>query len=176
MSDGPTVATGVSPRGSLRWFRVATVVGVAALFGAGCYCPAARVGGYGALLGDCQEDYRGLAALLFGWLTLFLAPWFANPVLLVGCVALLRGQCHCAAVLGLVALALGLTAWAVLIPPYDLMPPSEGITGLYAGYYLWLASMVALVIGAVVASAVAQLCGKAAEAGKLGATTDRPND
>jgi hypothetical protein len=146
------------------------------LFGAACSCPAARVGGYGALLGDWQEDYCGLTALFFGWLTLFLGPWLANPVLLVGWVALLRGQCGLAAALGLVASSLALTAWAVLVPPYDLVPPSQGITGLYAGYYLWLGSMAALVIGAAVVGGLARLYGAAAQPSEPGATADRLND
>jgi hypothetical protein len=176
MSDFSTGGGGVSCCRTLRWFRVAAAVGVAVLFGAACYCPAVRVGGYGALLGDWQEDYRGLRALLFGWLTLFFGPWLANPVLFLGCVALLRGQCRRTAVLGLVALALGLTARAVLIAPYDLMPPSQGITGLYTGYYLWLGSMVALVVGAAVAGGVARLHGIATQANEPGAPADRSND
>jgi hypothetical protein len=109
------------------------------------------------LLGNWQEDYLGLTALLFGWLTVFLLPWLANPVLLAGWLALLQGQCRRAAALGVVAFGIGLAARAVLVAPYDLIPPSQGITGLYAGYYLWLGSMAVLVLGAIVAGSGARL-------------------
>jgi hypothetical protein len=153
MSDSSIVSEGVTGRAAIRWIEVAAAAGVAALFSVACCCPAARVGGCGmSPLGDWQEDYPGLAALLCGWLTVFLLPWFANPVLLVGCLALLRGQHLRAAALGGAALGLGLTARVVLVAPYELMPPSQGITWLYAGYYLWLGSMAVLVIGALAAA------------------------
>jgi hypothetical protein len=127
---------------------------VAALFAAACFCPAVRVGGYGVgLLGDWQEVHFGLTALLLGWLTSFLLPWLANPIHLAGWLALLHGDCRRAAALGAGAFVLGLTLHLELVAPAELIPPSTGLTALYAGYYLWLGSMVVLATGAVVMGA-----------------------
>jgi hypothetical protein len=76
---------------------------------------------------------------------LFLHPaWFANPILLIAVYFFARRKWLLAAVLGLVALVLGLTAFS---------PPSVDARGTLArfwvGYYLWLASMAAVIVFAL---------------------------
>lgn len=157
MPDHATEGVVPSNRSRTRWQAVTTALGaalVAGLFDAACVCPAVRVGGCGfSLLGDWQEVHTGLTAALFGWFSPFILPWLANPVLLAGGLMFLQGKHRRAATLGGVAFALGLTPWVFMVEPNEILPPATGLSGLFVGYYLWLSSMAALVIGSVVAGA-----------------------
>jgi hypothetical protein len=75
------------------------------------------------------------------------------PLLLLGLVVLLKGEHRRAAMVGGAAVALGLTTWGLVVEPNEIVPPATGLSGLFVGYYLWLASMATLVIGSVAAGA-----------------------
>jgi hypothetical protein len=89
--------------------------------------------------------------------------WWANPILLAGCLFLRRGNRWVALFCGLVAVVLAATfpiqevLWRV--PSQCLRTDAQwrhyfGMTtaGLRVGYWLWLLSMVALLSAAVVVS------------------------
>jgi hypothetical protein len=133
-----------------RRLRVMTAVGVAAFYMLACGLPAVELGGWSfAPLGDWHEVHHGWAAALLGWFTPYFLPWVANPLLFAGWVNLLCGNNRSAAALGGVAFVLGLSVWAFVVEPYTIVPPEKGLSGLSAGYYLWQASMLVLIFGAV---------------------------
>jgi hypothetical protein len=64
--------------------------------------------------------------------------WLANPLLVIGSVLLLCRRPSSAMVAAMIALVLSA----------GCLMPSDGVDGLLAGFYLWVASMIALAIGA----------------------------
>lgn len=61
--------------------------------------------------------------------------WLANPLLLIGSVLLFCRKARSAMVAAMIALVLSAGCWM----------PSDEVDGLLVGYYLWVASMIALV-------------------------------
>lgn len=98
--------------------------------------------------GICS-DWQGWNILLFGALSH--TSWFANPLLGVAWIATLFARRIPALILSLTALALAgsfMFETSVITNEAGMANP---ITGLRAGYWLWLASMVFAVIAAVFA-------------------------
>lgn len=100
--------------------------------------------------------WLGWGMLPFGWLGLFgggephpQIGWYANPILLVAWVMLLLGKWKGSIVLGLLALAIGLTSFSLRSMDIGIDFPSVlSDIKLGIGAYLWLASMLAIVLGA----------------------------
>ncbi|HJT77613.1 MAG TPA: hypothetical protein VJ739_10475 [Gemmataceae bacterium] len=98
---------------------------VAGLYAAACLAPISSEAG-------CALP--GWAVLLRGWRLPFCVPWSANLLLLAGLLCLARGWHRAASRLGVGAVLLGLTCWALMSRPSF-------------GYYFWQASMVQLALG-----------------------------
>jgi hypothetical protein len=116
---------------------------------------------------------RGFMALVFGWSLLFqLEPvWLANPVLLMGWIALrrsvegYRAAAVAALACGAIALALGtsLLLFRLDTVPLGLDNPSKyRIDGLLVGCYVWWASILTVVTGALVAIVTRAIGGESA--------------
>lgn len=86
--------------------------------------------------GPRDELMAGIQCLAIGWVT---APWYANVALGIASIALACRRSGVAVAASLVALGLALSVFAYLGP--DLRT-------VHAGYYVWLASMVVVLIGA----------------------------
>jgi hypothetical protein len=111
--------------------------------------------------GPRSDPTPGLGCLIMIPWVMFSPAWWANPMLLAGCLFLRRGN-HCGVlVCGIVAVALA----ATFPIQHWLWKPSEFfrtdawrhdfgmmIAGLRVGYWLWLLSMVTLLSAALVMS------------------------
>jgi hypothetical protein len=84
------------------------------------------------------------AMIVLGLFNPTLAPlawaWLANPLLVIGSVLLACRKARGAIVTAVIALVLSA----------GCLMPSDEVDGLLVGYYLWVASMIALAIGASV--------------------------
>jgi hypothetical protein len=105
--------------------------------------------------GQCSS-WPGWSILLFGWMSIPLAPdslanlaWLANPALVVAWVATLAREKAFAIAASAVALALA----ASFMLARDVVTNSGGfsfpITGYRMGYWVWLASMTVALIAAI---------------------------
>lgn len=97
--------------------------------------------------GDPAEVMIGLMAALGGWqavVGLFNFAWFANPLYFIS-LGLVRGR-HWRS-----AAALGSLAFLVALHTFSLigrqMPDGAVMVRLHAGFYLWLSSMLVVILG-----------------------------
>ena len=81
---------------------------------------------------------QGWKCLAWGWVPPFTVPWLANLFLLLGLVGLSLGWAGVSLTYSVIASLLALTLWGYRQP-------------LLIGYYLWQASMLALVVFAFAA-------------------------
>ncbi len=96
-----------------------------------------------------SSEFYGVHAFLYALFYCFIPslnglPWFANVALWVGVVYLTRDRWHEARRAGLIAIALGLT----------VLPICWNKDNPEVGYYVWLASMAILTVGAITGEAV----------------------
>ncbi len=150
---GHEIVEGLPPKKLCHWTptrsQVALLFSVAGLFLLACFCPAVQMAGEGfALKGPWNEVHIGLIALLFGWLSHLGIHWLANVLLMAGWWAVVLKAYQTATLLAGTAFVLTLATEVHLVESYKVIPPDRGLTGLYAGYYLWLASMLVLACGA----------------------------
>lgn len=117
-----------------RWIVSIAIWG---LYGAALILPATLIG---ADTNTLQADVIGYEALLHGWGWPGTIPALANVALLLGWILFLARKARFAAAAGVMAVALSLTAPAI----YEVK-----FSELGAGYFLWLASCVALAVPAV---------------------------
>lgn len=105
---------------------------------------------------DADYVWSGGQALILGWQAVFVRnfAWFANPAYFVSVLLLFRRRWRAAAAVGSLALLLALHALALV---GRQLPADEGgvnvtaLIRLHAGFYVWLASMLAVIVGALVA-------------------------
>ena len=88
---------------------------------------------------DGNSTYRGCFCLMMVPYVMFFPAWWANPLLLAGCLCLLRGKPRLAGWLGVLALILA-ASFAMTRQPYFR---------LQAGYYAWVASLFGLIAAAI---------------------------
>jgi hypothetical protein len=119
--------------------RLAVTAIVVALFLTAFYLPAfwARGGFF-----EGGTEMQGWQLLAFGWLPFFTIAWFANPLLLDSMRRFWRGESRVAMREAGVAVGFGLT------PALYVWLDEPGWSELYAGYYLWLGSLVTAFLGA----------------------------
>jgi hypothetical protein len=89
------------------------------------------------LFGGGMETEPGMACLLLGWFTI---PWYANPFLLFAAIANAFRAHEIAFIFSVTALIAGLTLFGY--DAHDLQP--------HVGYFIWLASIVAMGISSIV--------------------------
>jgi hypothetical protein len=89
------------------------------------------------LFGGGMESVPGMACLFLGW---FMIPWYANPLLLLAAIANAFRAHEVAFIFCVTALIAGLTLFGY--DPRDLQP--------HVGYFIWLASIVAMGISSIV--------------------------
>ena len=130
-----------------RWIAL---LAVAALYITSCATPAIEFAAERPAtdFGDLRflPDYEagpqlGITALACGWAPPWTLPWLANVALLTGAIFLILRKNRWALGSGIVAALLALSTWALF--NYD-----ERLIRLLVGYYLWQASMLALIGGA----------------------------
>jgi hypothetical protein len=113
------------------------------LFGISLFCPAFRLqeGNSGFLL--------GFVCLFFGFEHL---PWYANLFYLGGLVALTLKRMFFTGFLAAVAIAVASTTLRIKEMPRNEAGNMTAVIGYGLGFYLWVASMLVLLIAAVVGS------------------------
>ena len=122
-----------------------------ALFLIACVCPALT---FRRSSGDV-ESWPGFQTLMMGWLGLLFKQiaWYANPVIVLSLVFLLFRRWLAAMIIALVAFAMA--ANTLLLFSRDL-PADEGnviklrLDHLSPGFYFWIASIVTVIIGAII--------------------------
>ena len=122
-----------------------------ALFTIACWFPALN---FRRSDSDIQI-WRGIHVLEMGWLGLLFKQiaWCANPVLVLSLIFFLFRRWLTAVVIALVALAIAANTFALF--SRDL-PADEGnviklrLETLGAGFYFWMASIVAVIIGSII--------------------------
>lgn len=123
-----------------RWLEIAAL----ALFMLSLVLPAVVVTDKPLFGGAADAEVKtlpGIVCLLYGWVVV--PGWIANPLVIIGGILQAFGKHRAALVLSIIALVSALTAplWM-----------SGGIMPLrypHVGYYVWVASILALVIAAV---------------------------
>lgn len=113
------------------------------LFGISLFCPVFRLqeGNWGFLL--------GFVCLLFGFEHL---PWYANLFYFAGLVALMFRRMIVTGILAVCAIALAMTTLQIKEMPRNEAGNMTAVIGYGPAFYLWVASMLVLVIAAVVGS------------------------
>lgn len=89
--------------------------------------------------------HRGITALVLGWQSPWTVAWLTNIPLFIGAVLLMLKKDRFALACGVAAVMLGFSTWALF--EFD-----DKLMRLLAGYYLWQVSLLALVVGAGIAS------------------------
>ena len=130
--------------------RVTRFVGVAVVFGlfvAACLAPAlARpVPSFPQPFGPHSDVWQGWTALVYGWIPPLTVLWSANVLLVAGWGFLISGRARRAWKYGSLAFVIGLTTWLYY-------------RELFAGYYLWQASMLALVLFGLGSERLSRIC------------------
>jgi hypothetical protein len=89
--------------------------------------------------------------LLFGWIGVLsgTVAWLANPALLFAWLMFLMGRYQGAAISALIATALMLSFLLTKTVISSEAPTFSKVIGYGPGYWLWLASALALVIGSI---------------------------
>ncbi len=130
--------TTASQQASRWWWLPVAFTYVVALMLPAVYRP-----GLGAptsgLTGYVEYGYECLGGLPFALLS---PAWWANPAWLLGMIALVRNRPKLARICGLVGAFLALSVF--VIGPFP--PDNFGFSDMRLGYYIWLASMLALVV------------------------------
>ena len=139
-----------APKPSWRGRLVVLSIGLALLFIA-CVCPSLVF-----VSNDPEPNvWPGIQTLAMGWMGLAVeqVAWFANPVMVLSVIFLLARRWLTSAVIALVALIIASDTW--LLFSKDI-PADEGgvnkmkLVHIGIGCFFWLASIVAIMIGAVV--------------------------
>ena len=88
----------------------------------------------------------GLVAAFGGWQAVVVLnfAWFANPLYLYSLRMVLGRHWRTAAALGSLALLVALHTFSLMGRP---MPDGAVLVRLHAGFYLWLASMIVVILG-----------------------------
>jgi hypothetical protein len=130
-------------RGPADWLLLASVLLYLAAMPLDSFCTP----------GTCSE-WPSYSLLFLGWIELYIFPragyvWLANPALLMAWWYIFQGRKVAAAALSLTGLVL--CAAFLLVPKVmiaELEPPAP-VLGYGLGYWLWLASTGAAVLGAL---------------------------
>jgi hypothetical protein len=137
---------------SIESLRLRVALAALALYVLACATPAVAIFDTNAKKNDVMF---GLPLLLVGWLGAFVLNfgWFANLFLPVAGLLRVIGKYRAAAVFGSLAFLVGLHTLYWYVKP---MPANEGFVGELqlrypsVGFYFWLASMLVIVVGALV--------------------------
>lgn len=138
--DAPWVSSSAGRTYNILWLLAAT--GAGGLFLASLWLP---------VIHTEWKSTPGLFLLALGWfgvLQLHFA-WFANPVFIVGWLALSFRRYHWSLLCGLAALPLGAQTF-FLKTWYNDAFGAIPVTGLGAGYYCWLGSFLTLFVASAV--------------------------
>jgi len=146
--SGPTPAQ--APKPSWRG-RLAVLFTCLAFFVIACASPALVF----LKTGGGTEQWPGFQVLVVGWLGILVEQfaWCANLVMALSLIFLLFRRWLAAAILALVALAIA--ADTLLLFSHEV-PADEGnvnklqLVHLGPGFYFWVASMVVVVVGAII--------------------------
>ena len=91
--------------------------------------------------------HYGIVALMFGWGSPWVLPWFANVLLFIAWILLLFKRNGKALGFGIAATVVGFTTVAYLF----VQSGGHQLTQLLVGYYLWQASLIVFALGALIA-------------------------
>jgi hypothetical protein len=129
------------PAKPTKSYLAITLAATFALYLASLSVPAIKLEG--------DERHYGWAILIYGWFGILKHEfaWLANPLLLLGLVTLLARQNLLTCVAAVGCIALGLLALRTTMLPTSIGNQSR-VVGFTIGYYLWMGSFVALLIGA----------------------------
>ena len=130
--------------------RLLVIAPSVACFVAACATPALVLDGKEhTVMFGAQALLEGPLAVLIGQLS-----WLANPLWLLAVLLVLLSRFKGAAILSVLAFAVGNHAWALFGRE---IPGDEGgvtklyLTSLHPGFYLWLLSFLILAVGALIA-------------------------
>ena len=148
-SESTMPASAVPRRSGVARFIVLAVSLV--LFGLACASPTLIF----LRNGTTDEPWAGYMVLFLGWLGPFIGQfaWYANPVLFVSMITFLVRQWM--ATLVLIALTLLMAANTFLLFFQEVPADEAGVNmltlqNLHIGFYLWIASILTIGIGAIV--------------------------
>lgn len=131
-----------SPREEMKIRRIALWCS-GALFAISLFCPAFKLEeGHSSFL-------LGFVCLLFGFGHL---PWYANFFYLASIVALILRRSLLAAILAASAAAIALTTLGIKEMPRNEAGDRTAVVGYGPAFYLWLSSMLVIVIAVVLGS------------------------
>ena len=104
--------------------------------------------------GNGPDPMNGLNILLLGWMGVFIGQfaWFANPFIALSALILLFRQWLAAIIAILIGLAISLNTFALFgqeIPADEANVNKLTLVSLGPGYYLWVASMLVILLGAL---------------------------
>jgi hypothetical protein len=102
-----------------------------------------------------MEVWPGFQVLMMGWLGLLFKQiaWYANPVMVLSLIFLLCRRWLAATVIALAALALAantLVLFSTELPADEANVNKLRLEYLGPGFYSWVASIVAIIIGAII--------------------------
>lgn len=131
---------------SPRWIRGMLLLFIVGLYVVALLSPAVYSHGFGGPSSGSSGGVWPGYEMVFKLPMAMMGPsWWANPTWLLGVIALGFGKCRWAIFFG--AIATGLAALVLLIGAFP--PDPFELSHLYAGYYFWLSSMVALLTAAI---------------------------
>lgn len=130
-----------------------------ALFGLACLMPAIE---FEKIRGGERDWQWGIGLALIGWIAILVSQfgWYANLPLALGWLFLTLRSTRAAAICGAVALVIALHTIHLMYRSFaagDDHTSISTVSRLGPGFFLWLGSMVVLMVGAV----VSQRAGKA---------------
>ena len=105
--------------------------------------------------GNGPDPMNGFNILMIGWMGVFVGQfaWFANPFILLSGIVFLFRQWLASILVILVGLAISLNTFTLFgqeIPADEANVNKLSLVSLGPGYYLWIASMVVILGGAIV--------------------------